>query len=172
MHQAREAAIAAVLEAYDTMGASIAIVSSGQVVDTFVYGRANRADDIPVTEDTFFKVASLTKMVSALGVLRLVENCQLTLDGDVSDFLPFTVRNPYFPDTPITLRQIMTHTATLLDDYHYQMAVDDGNITPLSTVFEGKLHIHEFSQEGARTVSDYSNLAAGCWACSSRSRPA
>lgn len=161
VHQAREQAIAAVLEAYDTMGASIAIVSSGQVVDTFVYGRANRADDIPVTEDTFFKVASLTKMVSALGVLRLVENCQLTLDGDVSDFLPFTVRNPYFPDTPITLRQIMTHTATLLDDYHYKMAVDNGNITPLSTVFEGNYTYMNFLKKEPGTVSDYSNFGGG-----------
>lgn len=160
-HARRQAAVEKVLAAYEAMGASVAIVSNGQVVDTFVYGRANRAENTPVTEETFFKVASVTKMVSALGVMRLVENRAVELDADISTYLPFAVRNPYYPDTPITLRQIMSHTATLCDDYHYKEATDYGRITPLSTVFEGKYSKNNFLAKQPGTVSDYSNFGGG-----------
>lgn len=159
-HAARQEIIDRVLAEYDAMGASVAVVSGGQVVDTFVYGRANRADNIPVTEDTFFKIASVTKMISALGVMRLVENRQLELDADISDYLPWQVRNPAFPEDPITLRQIMTHTASFLDDYHYNMATD-GEITPLNIVFEGNYTHMNFLRKQPGTVSDYSNFGGG-----------
>ena len=160
-HARRQAIVDRVLAGYETMGASVAVISHGQVVDTFVYGRANRADNMPVTEETYFKIASVTKMISALGVMRLVENHTMELDADISDYLPYTVRNPYYPDTPITLRQIMTHTATLADGYHYKEATDYGRITPLSIVFEGNYRKQNFIAKQPGTVSDYSNFGGG-----------
>jgi CubicO group peptidase (beta-lactamase class C family) len=160
-HARRQEALDRVLYGYQTMGASIALVKDGRIIDTFQYGRANRADNIPVDSDTYFRIASVTKMVSAVGILQLVEEGVLELDRDVGEYFPFTsVRNPYFPDTPITLRQIMSHTASLSDDYHYVRATA-GDITSLTTVFEGKRAKDNFQKFEPGTRADYSNFGGG-----------
>lgn len=159
-HAARQEAFDKVLYGYDTMGASIALIRNGQIVDTFQYGRANRADNVPVTSDTHFRIASVTKMVSAIGALQLVERGDLTLDGDIAEIFPFDMRNPYYPDTPITLRQIMTHTASLKDDYHYKKATD-GEITLLRHVMDGNYTQNNYFRREPGTKSDYSNFGGG-----------
>ena len=75
-------------------------------------GRAATADD-PV------RVASISKLVVAIGVMRLVEAGQLDLDADVSDALGWRLRHPQFPDTPITLRLLLSHRAGLTDAAGY-----------------------------------------------------
>ena len=59
--------------------------------------------------DTLFRIASISKMMTTLGLMRLVEEGKLDLDADVCGYLGFTLRNPHFPDRPITLRQLLTH---------------------------------------------------------------
>jgi len=71
-------------------------------------GRAATADD-PV------RVASISKVSVALGVMRLIEQRKLNLDADVSDYLGWTLRNPNFPDQRITLRLLMSHRSSLMD---------------------------------------------------------
>ena len=55
--------------------------------------------------------------------MQLVESGKMSLDDDVNDILGMDIRNPRYPDIPVTLRQVMTHTASLNDDYHYAKAV-------------------------------------------------
>ena len=159
-HARRQAAFEGILRGYSTMGASIALVRGGRIVDTFQYGRANRADKILVDSETHFRVASVSKMVTAIGVLQLVEQGKLELDRDAGDYFPFSIRNPYYPGTPITLRQIMTHTATLKDDYHYERAVN-GKAERLRIVFEGNYTKNNFFRKEPGTYVDYSNFGGG-----------
>lgn len=159
-HADRQEALDRVLYGYDTMGASITIIKDGRIVDTFQYGRANRADDVPVTSETHFRIASVTKMVSAVGMLRLVEQGEIELDGDLAEIFPFNVRNPYYPDLPITLRQVMTHTAGLSDSYHYNKATH-GDITLLQHVLDGNYTRNNFFRREPGTKSDYSNFGGG-----------
>jgi CubicO group peptidase (beta-lactamase class C family) len=70
----------------------------------------------PADANTIFRIASISKMVTALGTMKLVEQGRLSLDADVSDYLGYRLRNPHFPDQPITLRMLMSHTSSLLDD--------------------------------------------------------
>ena len=58
----------------------------------------------------------MTKLTVALGVMRLVEAGRLDLDRDVSDYLGWTLRNPAFPDRPITLRLLLSHTSSVRDE--------------------------------------------------------
>src|SRR5688500_2909468 len=67
-------------------------------------GLADRASGRALTVDDPVRLASITKLHVALGVMRLVEQGRLDLDSDVSDRLGWTLRNPSFPDRPITLR--------------------------------------------------------------------
>lgn len=65
------------------------------------------------------RVASVSKLITTLGALRLVEQGKLALDADASSLLGFPLRNPAFPDTPITLRMLLSHTSSLTDAAGY-----------------------------------------------------
>lgn len=70
---------------------------------------------LPVTERTLFRVASISKLVVAVGVMRLVEAGVLDLDADVSARLGWTLRHPRFAQQPITLRLLLSHRSGLSD---------------------------------------------------------
>ena len=76
----------------------------------------------PFTADTRFRTASISKVFSALSVMRLVEQGKLDLDEDVSVYLGFPLRNPNYPDKKITLRMLMSHTSSLRDGSVYSIA--------------------------------------------------
>lgn len=65
------------------------------------------------------RIASVSKLVVAFGVMRLVDRGTLNLDCDVSDYLGWRFRNPAFPDTPITLRLLLSHQSSLTDNVDY-----------------------------------------------------
>ena len=74
-----------------------------------------------VNENTCFRIASVTKWVTAIGLMTLYDQGKLDLDRDISKYLPFKVRNPAFQDTPITARMLLSHTSSLspkADNYH------------------------------------------------------
>ena len=74
-----------------------------------------------VNEKTCFRIASITKWVTAIGLMTLYDQGKLDLDKDISSYLGFKVRNPAYPDVPITARMIMSHTSSLSADatnYH------------------------------------------------------
>jgi CubicO group peptidase (beta-lactamase class C family) len=79
-----------------------------------------------LTPDTIVRVASISKMITAAAVLRLVEAGRLDLDRDVSDLLTGVItrplRNPAFAQQPITLRQLLSHTSSLRDGTQYSIA--------------------------------------------------
>lgn len=80
--------------------------------------------DKPVERDTKFRIASISKMMTTLGLMRLVEAGKVDLDADVSAYLGFTLRNPHFPDAPITLRHLLSHRSSLRDAAGYSWGTD------------------------------------------------
>jgi CubicO group peptidase (beta-lactamase class C family) len=92
-----------------------------RVTDVRVSGLADRTTKRRVTADDPVRVASVTKLVVALGVMRMVEQGKLDLDRDVSDYLGWRLRNPAFSDAPITLRQLLSHTSGVRDANDYRV---------------------------------------------------
>jgi CubicO group peptidase (beta-lactamase class C family) len=84
-----------------------------------VHGFADKATGRKVTADDPVRIASISKLVTAIGVMRLVELGKLDLDADVSDLLGWRLRNPAFPATPITLRLLLSHRSSLTDGAGY-----------------------------------------------------
>ncbi|WP_380879142.1 serine hydrolase domain-containing protein [Sphingomonas sp. DBB INV C78] len=82
-------------------------------------GQADVAGARPATADDPVRIASISKLVVAIGVMRLVEEGRLDLDADISDRLGYSVRNPAFPDTPVTLRLLLSHRSSLTDNVDY-----------------------------------------------------
>ena len=71
--------------------------------------------NLPLTSDSRFRVASITKIFTAAGYMKLVEEGKIKLDEDVSRYLGFTLRNPRFPDKTITSRMLLSHTSSIRD---------------------------------------------------------
>ncbi|WP_421850657.1 serine hydrolase domain-containing protein [Novosphingobium sp.] len=82
-------------------------------------GLADRTTGRTVTADDPVRIASISKLVTALGVMRLVDAGTLDLDRDVSEYLGWRLRHPAFPDRPITLRQLLSHRSGLTDGADY-----------------------------------------------------
>ena len=95
-------------------------------------GLADKANDPKVTADSPVRIASVSKLITALGVMRLVDAGVLELDRDVSDYLGWRLRNPAFPDTPITLRLLLSHQSSLVDGGELY-------IVPLGETVRGRL---------------------------------
>ncbi|MFN3620772.1 serine hydrolase domain-containing protein [Sphingorhabdus sp.] len=93
------------------------ITSATVVGDAGVAGR-------PVTIDDPARVASISKLVVSIAVMRLVEQGTVDLDRDVSGYLGWRVRNPAFPDTPVTLRALLSHQSGLRDEIDYIVPLD------------------------------------------------
>ncbi len=82
-------------------------------------GMADVAAGRAITVDDPARIASISKLVTTIGVMRLVEQGKLNLDADVSKQLGFTLRNPAFPERKINLRMLPSHTPSLTDGAGY-----------------------------------------------------
>jgi CubicO group peptidase (beta-lactamase class C family) len=89
------------------------------ITSTRVQGLADRATGRKVTAGDPVRIASISKLVTAIGAMRLVEAGKLDLDADAGTLLGFPLRNPAFPDTPITLRMLLSHRSSLTDAAGY-----------------------------------------------------
>jgi CubicO group peptidase (beta-lactamase class C family) len=98
-------------------GASYAWVTFDRerVTGAGALGLADRPTRRALTVDQPVRIASISKLAVALGVMRLVEEGRLDLDEDVSRLLGWQLRNPAFPDRAITLRLLLSHRAGLQD---------------------------------------------------------
>lgn len=152
-------ALDAAFRRYQTLGACVAVFENGEVTYTHCYG-VERPGGANVTPGTVFQVGSISKMAAGIGLMRLVEEQGLSLDADIGDLLGFSVRHPEYPNTPVTLRQVMTHTASLRDSGDYQLALS-GSPKPLGDLF-GSRAAYAFragSEPGTERV--YSNFGGG-----------
>lgn len=85
------------------------------VTPVLAEGLADRAIGRAVTAEDPVRIASISKLVATLGVMRLVDQGKLDLDRDVSDYLGYPLRNPAFPNKPITLAMLLSHRSSLID---------------------------------------------------------
>jgi CubicO group peptidase (beta-lactamase class C family) len=102
------------LEQHDIPGASIAIVEHGKLVVAAGIGSEREDADQPVSPSTLFRVASLTKLVTAASALGLVERGQLTLDAPITDSIPLGLAPGFDPST-IDLANLLDHTSGVPD---------------------------------------------------------
>jgi CubicO group peptidase (beta-lactamase class C family) len=103
---------------------SVLALRGGAVVYTQQFGRrfihgSDPQQDRAAEARTLYRIASISKLVTALGVLKLAEQGRLELDGDASDLLGWPLRNPHFPAVVVTPRMMLTHTSSLRDEGGY-----------------------------------------------------
>jgi CubicO group peptidase (beta-lactamase class C family) len=100
-------------------GLAVAVLRDGEVSFEATFGRASidpaGENDRPLTPENLMRVASISKILSAIVVMQLVEEGVLELDRDVSEYLGWKLRNPHYPDRAITLRQLLAHVSSIRD---------------------------------------------------------
>jgi len=125
-HAKLDAELSAIVNdaAHPLASLSVLAVRDGKIVYHRQFGhrfidQKNPVGSKPANEATLYRMASISKLVTTLGVMKLVEDGKLALDTDVSGYLGYQLRNPNFPAVPITLRMLLTHTSSLRDDAGY-----------------------------------------------------
>ncbi|THC43540.1 serine hydrolase [Massilia sp. Mn16-1_5] len=119
----RELAAIAADPACELASLSVLAIRDGKVSYEGQFGRRRIGNgatpDLPANRDTLYRIASISKLMTTLGLMRLVEDKGIDLNADVSGYLGFKLRNPHFPDRTITLRHLLTHTSSLRDEAGY-----------------------------------------------------
>jgi len=162
----RELAAIVANPACELASLSVLAIRDGRIAYEARFGRrfigSHGQPDKPVDARTLFRIASISKMMTTLGLMRLVEDGKLDLDTDVSAYLGFLLRNPRFPDQAIALRHLLTHTSSLRDEAGYSWGVDTALkdvLVPGSRLHgEGKMWA---SNAGPGAYFTYCNLGWG-----------
>lgn len=133
------------------VGGAVVIMKDGKVLYSYDYGykKASRREE--VTLDTCFHTASVTKMVSAVGLMQLLEDYDIPLDTPVKDVVDIPLVNPAFPEAEITIRQVLSHTSSFVQN-HY--------LTPNWSKI-GKNNSYFSSANAPGTAYEYANMNGG-----------
>lgn len=151
-------AVGKVFKQYKVTGGQVVVALHGEIVYQRNYGYAYTLYDKEKVDDgTYFKIASVTKLVSAIHVMQLVEQGKLDLDADISDYLGYPVVNFYYPKIPITLRTLMSHTSSLSTKGGYTK--ESNKLGDLIAKKNKKKA--NFKKVAPGSVYEYSNFGAG-----------
>ena len=163
------------IKKYNLVGSNCLFLRKDGYIENVCSGYGNLESKIDTTTSSIYRIASISKVVVAIGVLKLYDKGLIDLDEDVSKYLGFKVRNPKYPNDLITLRMIMTQTSSIIDDGIFENGIykgyDGANCT------EDYIKLEELLTPGSsrfyKGYSDYkpgtnfiySNLGCGILAC-------
>src|SRR5215210_3371176 len=117
------------MEKQHIAGAAVSVVKDGELFFAKGYGSADLENGIPVDpERTNFRIGSIAKLFTWTAVMQLVEEGKLDLDEDINTYLDFRIPDTY--PQPITLKQLLTHTAGFEDLYYERLAKDPDDLLP------------------------------------------
>lgn len=146
-----------VLHRHMAMGGALAMFDAQGLTDHFVYGQARAG--LAVDAGTAFRLASVSKLVTAAGVMAMREEGAVSLERDADLGLPYTLRHPAAPDTPVTLEMLLSHTAGIRDGKDYLRGLTGGQ--GADELLRGDSHTHHLPGRG----SEYSNFGLGLAGC-------
>jgi CubicO group peptidase (beta-lactamase class C family) len=148
------------LERGDIPGAVVAVVKNGEVMFAKGYGLADVEKHKPVdAERTMFRPGSISKLFTWTAVMQLVEQGKLDLDHDVNEYLDFKI--PPRSDGPITLRNILTHTAGFEEQIKALIVSDPKQLVTLRVYAEQKTPVRIFKAGSTPAYSNYATALAG-----------
>ena len=157
INAAKRKAYERILRRHKAVAGALAFFDQEHITDFFTYGDARPG--IPVAEETAFRLASVSKLVSAAGILAMREKGLIDLDRDADIRLPYSLRHKQAPDVPITLRMLLTHTAGIFDGETYLKGIEHGESA--GVLLAGDSHTKHLPKEGC----EYSNFGVGLAGC-------
>lgn len=150
---------------------SACIIKNNQIVWSGGYGFSDLEHHYDATENTVYGICSMTKTIIGTALMQLFDQGLFNLDEDVNHYLPFNLRNPNFPDDPITFRMLLSHSSSLrsppsywlIDFYHdgsppfegYPMPWLEDYLIPGGSNYD--LNVWD-STNGPGKLSEYANI--------------
>ena len=119
MEKRVDAAIQEVMQQYNCVGVTAVILKDGEVIYDKAFGYKDLDTKEPLSTSHMMRIASISKSFTATGLMKQVEKGIISLDDDISDLIGFQIRNPHHPEVPITLRMVLSHTASIRDQENY-----------------------------------------------------
>lgn len=163
-----------ILSKYHYAGISVIHTTKDEIDYMLSYGKQDLESGVDITPETIYRIASVSKVIVAIGVMTLVEKGVLDIYEDISKYLGYEVRNPKHPDKKITLEKIMTQTSSITDgfddpNYGYDAVNVMGSYVPLKELLTNP----NYKYYNPKTYLDaapgeewrYSNFNCGILAC-------
>jgi len=150
------------------VGMGVEVYCGGEQVTSYYGGLKNIGLQLPLNDETYFRVASISKSFTAAGLMKALENSEYNLDDDISQALGYPLRNPQFPDAIISYRMLLSHTSSLQDGTGYNSFLtatytteDIPNISEV-LIPEGEYYTtNMWRTESPGTFFTYSNINYG-----------
>ena len=147
------------LESGDVAGAVVVVVKDGQVLTERGYGYSDVAAKKPVDPvNTLFRPGSASKLFTWTAVMQLVQAGKIDLDADVNTYLDFKI--PPYEGKPVTMREIMTHTAGFEDAYE-GLLTKSPQVKPLEAVVKAWTPKRAFAPGSTPAYSNWATMLAG-----------
>lgn len=121
-----------------TVGMAVVLVKGNQIVYQNAFGYRDKETLEPLKINDIFRIASISKSFSGMAVMQLVEAGKMSLEDDINDILGMNIRNPRYPDIPITVKMLLSHTSSMKDgggaDRYRDLTYVDETKTDLETI--------------------------------------
>lgn len=151
-------------------GFAVGIIKNDSVCFAEGFGFANKKSKQPYTTGTIQPIASVSKTFIGLALMKAIDLGYFTLDTDINNILPFKVLNPYYPTEKISIRDLATHTSSLIDNDMTYIKTYNLGIAPSMQLgdflrmyySESGKYYSKYNFEDARsgTTYSYSNIAS------------
>lgn len=115
-----EREISGLMQKYGAIGVSVAVVKDDNIAYYNSFGYKDLEDSVPLHTSDLFRIASVSKTFVATAIMQIVEKRQLSLDDDINKYLSFRVKNPKYPQIPITIKMLMCHRSSINDSQGYR----------------------------------------------------
>lgn len=149
------------LARYNVPGATIAVVKDGQLVVAKGYGYSNISGRIPVNATTTsFRIGSVTKLFTWTAIMQLADEGKIDLDADVNTYLKDMKIPDTYPGRPVTVRNLMTHTAGFEDGGLRTVGTDPKNLTPFRQYCKENIPARVFPPGKVTSYSNYGTTLA------------
>lgn len=103
-------------------GFALAVFTTDSIYFSKGYGYADKAQQKRMNDQTVQGIASISKTLIAVSLMKAVEENLMNLDDPINELLPFEVTHPNYKEVPITIRQLATHTSSISDEGNYDKA--------------------------------------------------
>jgi CubicO group peptidase (beta-lactamase class C family) len=134
-----DATVQDLLTQFHVPGVSIAVIKNFQIDWAKGYGVADAASSVPVTADTMFQAASISKTIAAMTSMKAVQDGRFTLDQDVNSILKSwkLPGGEFTRDRPVTPRMLMSHTSGTGDGFGFPGYSPDGAVPSVVQILDG-----------------------------------
>jgi CubicO group peptidase (beta-lactamase class C family) len=113
-----------------TAGMSVVLMKGDKAVYQHAFGYRDFESKEPLEINDIFRIASISKSFSGVSIMQLVEAGKMSLEDDVNQYLGFSLRNPKYPDIPITVKMLLSHTSSMIDKHGASWYRDDKYVNP------------------------------------------